>query len=91
LNNKALTWDILQKISFEGPGRCCLCKIDSRNKLPFDFVLQLHQRGMDGSKQSHRVEKPGMVLQLRRLLKDGAQTMKLCSKPSLLLLLGEYG
>jgi hypothetical protein len=28
LNNKALTWDILQKQSFKGPSRCCLCEAD---------------------------------------------------------------
>jgi hypothetical protein len=26
INNKALTWDKLQKISYESPGRCYLCK-----------------------------------------------------------------
>lgn len=45
LELKVPTWDILQKRCFEGPGRCCLCKIDNESilhlflKCPFGIQI----------------------------------------------------
>ena len=33
LENKVMTWDILQKCHFEGPGWCNLCKYDQESSL----------------------------------------------------------
>ena len=47
LNNKAPTWDILQKRSYEGHGQCCLCKVDSENNthliMSCAFTLEVWQ------------------------------------------------
>jgi hypothetical protein len=41
LNNRALPWDILQKIYLEGLGRCCLCEanIETNSHLIFSCPL----------------------------------------------------
>ena len=46
-SGKALTWDVLVKIGFEGPGRCYLCKMEVKtnyDKIPFFINTKYHHR-----------------------------------------------